>query len=93
MTKQKIIDKVNAIMAAKAGIDAVEIKPEDFYDELGADSMQCIEVLMEIEREFVIDIPGGRLIYVSTMQHVYDLVEQVLNETQEDIDNFLNQER
>lgn len=91
MTKQRIIDKVNAIMAAKAGIEASDIKPEDFYDELGADSMQCIEVLMEIEKEFAIDIPSYRLIYVSTMQHVYDLVEQVLDETMESIDNFLKQ--
>lgn len=91
MTKQRIIDKVNAIMAAKAGIEASDIKPEDFYDELGADSIQCIEVLMEIEREFAIDIPSDRLIYVSTMQHVYNLVEQVLNETMESIDNFLKQ--
>lgn len=91
MTKQRIIDKVNAIMAAKAGIDAGMIKPEDFYDELGADSMQCIEVLMEIEKDFAIEIPSERLIYVSTMQHVYDLVEQVLNETHEQIDNFLKQ--
>lgn len=91
MTKQRIIDKVNAIMAAKAGINASGIKPEDFYDELGADSIQCIEVLMEIEKEFAIDIPSERLIYISTMQHVYDLVEQVLNETMESIDNFLKQ--
>lgn len=91
MTKQRIIDKVNAIMAAKAGIEASDIKPEDFYDELGADSMQCIEVLMEIEKEFAIDIPSDRLIYVSTMQHVYDLVESVINETMEYINNFFNQ--
>ena len=91
MTKQMIIDKVNAIMAAKAGIEASDIKPEDFYDELGADSIQCIEVLMEIEKEFVIDIPSERLMYVSTMQHVYDLVESVINETMEYINNFFNQ--
>ena len=93
MTKQRIIDKVNAIMAAKAGIEASDIKPEDFYDELGADSMQCIEALMEIEREFAIDIPGGRLMHVSTMQHVYDLVEHVLDETREYIRSIVNQER
>lgn len=91
MTKQRIIDKVNAIMAAKAGIEASDIKPEDFYDELGATSIQCIEVLMEIEREFAIDIPSERLMSVSTMQHIYDLVEQVINETMESIDNFLKQ--
>ena len=79
-------------MAAKAGADSSAIKPEDFYDELGADSIQCIEVLMEIEKEFAIDIPSERLMYVTTMQHVYDLVEQVLNETQENIDKFFKQE-
>lgn len=89
MVKQDIIKKINAIMAAKAGIDAGDIRPEDFYDELGADSVQCIEVLVEIEQEFAIDIPGERLIHVSTMQHVYDLVEQIINETDEQIDNFL----
>jgi len=83
MTKQKIAEKVNAIMAAKAGIDASDIKPEDFYDELGADSIQCIEVLMEIEKEFAIDIPSERLMYVTTMQHIYDLVESVIDETME----------
>lgn len=91
MTKQRIIDKVNAIMAAKAGIEASGIKPEDFYDELGADSIQCIEVLMEIEKEFAIDIPSERLMYVSTMQHVYDLVEQVIDETDKQIDDFFKQ--
>lgn len=91
MEKQKIVEKVNALMAAKAGISASEINPDDFYDELGADSMQCIEVLVEIENEFGISIPGSRLLYAATMQHVYDLVEQVLEETQEYIDSILNQ--
>ena len=35
MYKQEIIDKVNGIMAKKAGIEAGEIKLKDFYDELG----------------------------------------------------------
>lgn len=91
MTKQKIIERVNVLMAAKAGIDVSDIKPEDYYDELGADSIQCIEVLMEIEKDFAIDIPNERLINVSTMQHVYDLVEQVLNEVQEYINSIANQ--
>ena len=37
MEAQEIIDKVNGIMAKKAGIEASEIKPKDFYDELGVD--------------------------------------------------------
>ena len=91
MTKQQIIEMVNNIMAAKAGIDPNDIKPEDFYDELGADSIKCIEVLVEIEKEFVIDIPSNRLIRVTTMQHVYDLVEQVLSEEEAYANQILQQ--
>lgn len=91
MVKLEIIERINAIMADKAGINPGDIKPEDFYDEIGADSMQCVEVLMEIEKEFAISIPSERLIYVSTMQHVYDLVEQILDDTQEYINSIVNQ--
>jgi acyl carrier protein len=91
MTKQGIIERVNSIMAAKVGIDPNDIKPEDFYDELGADSIQCIEVLMEIEKVFIIDIPSDRLMRVTTMQHVYDLVEQVLSEEEAYANQILKQ--
>lgn len=93
MTKLEIIERINAIMADKAGISPGDIAPEDFYDELGADSMQCIEVLMEIEKEFAIDISSRRLINVSTMQNVYDLVEKELNDTQEYINTIVNQKQ
>lgn len=91
MTKQQIIERVNNIMAAKAGIDPNDIKPKDFYDELGADSIKCVEVLVEIEKEFIIDIPSDRLIRVTTMQHVYDLVEQVLSEEEAYANQILQQ--
>lgn len=91
MTKQQIVEKINTLMAAKAGINANDIKPEDFYDELCTDSMQCIELLMEIEDVFAVIIPSERLIYVSTMQNVYDLVEQSLNEMQEYINAIVHQ--
>lgn len=81
MRKQEIIDTVNAIVADKAGIKASDIKPDDFYDELGADSILCIEALIETEKAFAIDIPSERLISVSTMQHVYDLVEKAIVDT------------
>jgi len=81
MRKQEIIDTVNAIVADKAGIKASDIKPDDFYDEFGTDSIQCIEALIETEKAFAIDIPSERLVSVSTMQHVYDLVEKAIVDT------------
>ena len=80
MTKDDIILRVNSIMAAKVHIGLDDIKPEDFYDELGADSMQCIEVLVELEQEFDIDITPDDTSNVATMQEVYDMIERKINE-------------
>ena len=93
MTRERIIERVNALMAARAGIDPGDISPEDFYDELGASSMQCIEVLVDIEREFGIDVPGDRLLNVTTMQDVYDLVEGIIAEVRQYIDSIVNEKQ
>jgi acyl carrier protein len=76
MKRQQIIDTVNAVIGEKAEFAAEYIEPDDAVDELGLSSMQCIEALMKIENEFVIDIPGSELINVRTMQDVYDIVEK-----------------
>lgn len=81
MKRQEIIDTVNAIMGEKGDYAAEYIEPDDTVDELGVSSMQCIEALVKIEDEFVIDIPGSELLNVSTMQDVYDLVERKIIET------------
>lgn len=78
MYKQEIIDKVNAVMSEKSGIDAGYIEPDDFYDELGIDEGKFAEVLLEIEDAFAISIPSEKLLHVSTMQHVYDLVGETI---------------
>jgi acyl carrier protein len=80
MKRQEIIDTVNAIMGEKGDYAAEYIEPDDAVDELGVSSMQCIEALVKIEDEFVIDIPGSELLNVSTMQDVYDLVERKIIE-------------
>jgi acyl carrier protein len=80
MIKEEIIKNVNSIMAAKAHISPDAINPEDFYDELGADSMQCIEALVELQDEFDIEITGYDTLKVATMQDVYDLIERKVNE-------------
>ncbi|MCR4958561.1 MAG: hypothetical protein K6B13_08170 [Prevotella sp.] len=81
MKKQNIIDTVNAIVADKAGVDACGIMPNDFCDELCADSIQCLEALLEIEEELCINIQSKELPYTPTMQQVYDIVEQAIVNT------------
>lgn len=68
-------------MGEKAGIAPDYIESNDSIDYLGVDSMKCIEALVEIEEEFVINIPGTELLGVRTMQDAYDIVEKKIIDT------------
>jgi len=51
-------DKVTKIIADKLGIDIADIKPEaSFTNDLGADSLDTVELIMEFESKFNITIP------------------------------------
>lgn len=81
MYRQQIIDRVNDIIGEKASFAPDYIEPEDSFDYLGVDSMKCIEALVEIEDEFVINIPETELLGVRTMQDAYDIVEKKIIDT------------
>ncbi|MBT6174416.1 MAG: acyl carrier protein, partial [Flavobacteriales bacterium] len=50
--------KVTAIIVDKLGVDEGEVKPEaSFTNDLGADSLDTVELIMEFEKEFNIAIP------------------------------------
>ena len=51
-------DKVNEIIVDQLGVDAGEVKDEaSFIDDLGADSLDTVELVMAFEEEFDIEIP------------------------------------
>lgn len=51
-------DKVKKIITEKLSVDLVEVVPEaSFVDDLGADSLDLVELIMSMEEEFDIDIP------------------------------------
>lgn len=53
----EIQSKVTAIIVDKLGVDASQVKPEASFDDLGADSLDKVELIMEFEKEFGISIP------------------------------------
>ncbi len=51
-------DKVKAIIAEQLGVKPEEVKPEaSFIDDLGADSLDTVELVMALEEEFGVEIP------------------------------------
>ena len=54
----EIESKVKAIIVDKLGVDEAEVKPEaSFTNDLGADSLDTVELIMEFEKTFDIQIP------------------------------------
>ncbi|MEM7349709.1 MAG: acyl carrier protein [Acidobacteriota bacterium] len=51
-------DKVKSIIAEQLGVEATEVTPEaSFTDDLGADSLDIVELVMAFEEEFGLEIP------------------------------------
>ena len=71
----EIESKVNAIIVDKLGVEASEVKPEaSFTNDLGADSLDTVELIMEFEKEFCISIPDDK---AETIQTVGDAISYI----------------
>ena len=58
MSQEAILEKVRSIVAEQLSVDAGEVKPEsNFQNDLGADSLDTVELVMAFEEEFGIEIP------------------------------------
>jgi len=63
-----IADKVKKIIIDKLGVDENEISPEaSFTNDLGADSLDTVELIMEFEKEFDIAIPDEEAEKIQTV--------------------------
>lgn len=72
-----IFEKVRDIIAEQLGIDPEEITMESsFIDDLGADSLDIVELIMALEEEFDIEIPDEDAEKIKT---VGDVVEYLSN--------------
>lgn len=71
--------RITTIVNQQLGLEGTEVaKPEhDLFDDLGADSLDGIEMLMAIEEEFAIDIDDATAETVRTVQQAVDLVTRL----------------
>ncbi|MCI6701772.1 MAG: acyl carrier protein [Prevotellaceae bacterium] len=64
----QIEEKVIAIIVDQLGVDEAEVKPEaSFTNDLGADSLETVELIMAFEKEFGISIPDDKAETISTV--------------------------
>ncbi len=73
-------EKVKDIISEQLGVKKEEIKPESsFIDDLGADSLDTVEVVMALEEEFGIEIPDEDAEKITTVGDAAKYIEEKLS--------------
>ena len=72
----EITNKVIAIIVDKLGVDEKEVTPEaSFTNDLGADSLDTVELIMELEKEFDVQIPDDQAEKIATVGDAIAFIE------------------
>ncbi len=70
-----VADKVKSIIVEQLGVDEEEVTPDaSFVDDLGADSLDTVELVMAFEEAFEIEIPDEDAEKIRTVQDAIDYI-------------------
>ena len=77
MSSEEILEKIKAIIVEQLGVTDTAVTMEaSFIDDLGADSLDIVELVMGIEEEFDIEIPDSDAEKVVTVGDVVDYIKE-----------------
>jgi len=75
----EIIERVQGIIAEKLSVNPADVTPEkSFTNDLGADSLDTVEMIMEFEKEFEISIPDDQAEKISTVGDAVEYIKSKL---------------
>ena len=70
-------EKIKKIIVEQLGVDEEDVTPEaSFVDDLGADSLDTVELVMAFEEEFGVEIPDEDAEKIQTVQNVIDYIKE-----------------
>lgn len=71
-----VAERVKKIIVDKLGVDETEVTPEaNFIQDLGADSLDTVELIMEFEKEFDVSIPDEKAEQIQTVGQAVEYLE------------------
>ena len=74
-----IAERVKKIIVDKLGVEESQVTPEaGFTNDLGADSLDTVELIMEFEKEFNISIPDEQAETIGTVGQAIDYLEKTI---------------
>ena len=75
--KEQVFDKVKEIIVDQLGVDEEEVTSEaSFIDDLGADSLDIVELIMALEEEFGLEIPDDEAEKISTVNDAVEYIRE-----------------
>ncbi|NPV71760.1 MAG: acyl carrier protein [Firmicutes bacterium] len=75
MTREEIVGKVRKVIASQLEVEEEKVTPDaSIIDDLGADSLDIVEVVMSLEEEFGIEIPDEDAEKLSRVKHVVEYI-------------------
>jgi len=75
MAVANIDERVKSIIVEQLGVDPAEVKPEaQFVNDLGADSLDTVELIMALEEEFDMEIPDEKAEKIKTVREALDYI-------------------
>ncbi len=79
MTAEEILEKVKGIIVEQLGVaETAVVKEASFIDDLGADSLDIVELIMALEEEFDMEIPDADAEKIVTVGDVVDYIKDNL---------------
>lgn len=76
---QAIEERVKSIISDQLGVSEDEVKPESkFIEDMGADSLDIVELIMAMEEEFEVEIPDEE---AEKIRNVNDVISYIKNNT------------
>ena len=77
MSEQEVAEKVKQIIVDKLSVEETEVTNEaSFTNDLGADSLDTVELIMEFEKAFDINIPDDKAEKISTVADAIAYIEE-----------------
>lgn len=76
MSSEEIMEKVKKTIVEQLGVSETSVTAEaSFIDDLGADSLDIVELIMALEEEFDIEIPDGEAEKIATVGDVVEYIK------------------
>ena len=77
MDREEILSRIQEITADRLGVDEGDVTPDaSFREDLEADSLDLVELIMELEEQFGMEIPDEEAEKITTVEEAVDYVDQ-----------------